>query len=174
MSEGTVHLALFTEIDPAAEAIERLRKLGIADKEMTIVSGVPYLDKMLGRPVTWTRVPQIGIAGFLVGLAISLFLNFGTPALYPIRVGGMPIFSIPTSLVLIFEISMLGLIISTFLGVIWESTFPSWGPNVYHPEISDGKIALVFNCPAEVHEQAHAALAELGAEWVHRTEAKVV
>lgn len=174
MSEGTVHLALFTDIDPATQAIDKLRSLGVADQDMTIVSGVPFSDKMLGRPITWTRVPQIGIAGFLVGFVISLFLNFGTPMLYPIRVGGMPLLSIPTSLVLIFEISMLGLMISTFLGVIWESTFPSWGPNVYHPEVSDGKIAVVFNCPAEVHETVHAELNKLGATWLHRTEATVL
>jgi hypothetical protein len=174
MSEGTVHLALFNDIDPATQAIDILRHLGIADKDMTIVSGVPFSDKMLGRPVNWTRVPQIGAAGFLVGFVISLFLNFGTPLLYPIHVGGMPLLSIPTSLVLIFEISMLGLMISTFLGVIWESTFPSWGPNVYHPKISDGKIGLVFNCPPEVHAKVHEELAGLGAEWLHRTEATVL
>ena len=174
MSEGTVHMELFDEIDPAAEAIDRLREMGIPDQDMTIVSGVPFSDKMLGRPVTWTRVPQIAIAGFLVGLAAGLFLNFGTPSLYPIVVGGMKPISIAPSLVLIFEVSMLGLMIFTFLGVIWESTFPSWGPNVYHPEISDGKIALVFNCPPEIHTRVHETLAGLGAEWVHRTEATVV
>lgn len=174
MSEGTVHLALFNDIDPATQAIDRLRSLGVADQDMTIVSGVPFSDKMLGRPVNWTRVPQIGIIGFLIGLAVSLFLNFGTPLLYPIHVGGMPLLSIPTSLVLIFEISMLGLMISTFLGVIWESTFPSWGPKVYHPQISDGKIGLVFNCPEEIHAKVHEELAGLGAEWLHRTEATVL
>lgn len=174
MSEGTVHLALFTDIDPATHAIDKLRELGIPDKEMTIVSGVPFSDKMLGRPVTWSRVPQIGMAGFAIGFVISLFLNFGTPMLYPIRVGGMPYLSIPTSLVLIFEISMLGLMISTFLGVIWESTFPSWGPKEYHPEISDGKIAVVFNCPPEIHTQVHEDLGKLGATWLHRTEAKTL
>ena len=174
MSEGTEHLALFSDIDPATLAIDKLRSLGIADKDMTIVSGVPFSDKMLGRPVSWSRVPQIGIAGFLVGFVISLFLNFGTPMLYPIRVGDMPYLSIPTSLVLIFEISMLGLMISTLLGVIWESTFPSWGPKVYHPKISDGKIALVFNCPPEIHSRVHEELSGLGAEWLHRTEATVV
>jgi hypothetical protein len=174
MSEGTVHLALFTEIDPASEAIALLREMGISDKDMTIVSGVPFSDRMLGRPVGWSRVPQIAIAGFLAGLVAALLLNFGTPWSYPIVVGGMKPLSIAPSLVLIFEISMLGLMIFTFLGVIWESTFPSWGPHVYHPDISNGKIALVFNCPPEIHTRVHETLAGLGAEWVHRTEETVV
>ncbi|HEX7975868.1 MAG TPA: quinol:electron acceptor oxidoreductase subunit ActD [Anaerolineales bacterium] len=172
MSEGPVHLALFKEIDPATEAIDKLRELGIAENDMTIISGVPYSDRILGRPITWTRVPQIAIGGFVVGLVISLALNWGTPLQYPIRVGGQPVYPIPTTLVLTFEISMLGLMISTFLGVLWESYFPSIGPKEYRPEISDGQIAVVFNCPPEIHQQVHDTLAGLGAEWVHRTEAK--
>lgn len=172
MSEGTVHLALFSDIDPATDAIIKLRELGISDQEMTVVSGVPYSDKMLDRPMTWTNVPTIAIGGAIVGFIIGIAMNWGAPFLYPIHVGGLPIYPIPTTLVLTFETTMLGLMIFTFLGVIWESTFPSFGPKEYHPEISDGKIALVFNCPPEIHEQMHKSLADLGAEWVHRTEAQ--
>ncbi|HEX9029337.1 MAG TPA: quinol:electron acceptor oxidoreductase subunit ActD [Anaerolineales bacterium] len=172
MSEGPVHLALFKEIDPATQALDKLRELGIPENEMTIISGVPYSDRILGRPITWSRVPQIAMVGFVVGLVISLALNWGTPLQYPIHVGGQPVYPIPTTLVLTFEISMLGLMFSTFLGVLWESYFPSVGPKEYRPEISDGQIAVVFNCPLEIHQQVHETLAGLGAEWVHRTEAK--
>jgi hypothetical protein len=172
MSEGTVHLALFGDIDPASLALDKLRELGVQDKDMTIISGVPYSDKMLGRPMSWTRVPQLAIAGFILGFIVSLLLNFGTPYQYPINVGGLPLFSIPTTIILTFEMSMLGLLLFTFLGVVWETAFPSFGPRDYHPEISDGKIAVVFTCPAEIHARAHEALAALGAEWMHRTEAE--
>jgi hypothetical protein len=172
MSEGTVHLALFGDIDPASLALDKLRELGVQDKDMTIISGVPYSDKMLGRPMSWTRVPQLAIAGFILGFIVSLLLNFGTPYQYPINVGGLPLFSIPTTIILTFEMSMLGLLLFTFLGMVWETAFPSFGPRDYHPEISDGKIAVVFTCPAEIHARAHEALAALGAEWMHRTEAE--
>jgi len=171
MSEETVHLALFKDIDPATKAIDKLRELGVQDKDMTIISSVPYSDKMLGRPMTWTVVPKLAILGFVLGLVVSLLLNFGTPLQYPIRVGNMPYLPIPTTLVLTFEISMLGLLIFTFLGVIWESAYPSFGPKIYHDEISNGRIAVVFNCSPEIHTQAHEVLAALGAEWMHRTEA---
>jgi hypothetical protein len=171
MSEGTVHLALFTDIDPAATAIDKLRELGIPDSDMSIISSMPYSDRMLGRPMSWTFVPKLAILGFLLGFVVSLLFNFGTPLLYPIRVGNLPYLPIPTTAVLTFEISMLGLLLFTFLGVIWESAFPSFGPKIYHPEISDGRIALVFNCPPEIHSLAHDALEVLGTEWMHRTEA---
>jgi hypothetical protein len=171
MSEEVVHLALFKDIDPATQAIDKLRDLGIPDKEMSIISSMPYSDKMLGRPMTWTRVPKLALIGFMIGFVISLLLNFGTPLQYPIRVGNMPYLPIPTTVVLTFEISMLGLLAFTFLGVIWESAYPSFGPKIYNREISDGRIAVVFSCPPEIHTQAHETLAALGAEWMHRTEA---
>jgi hypothetical protein len=171
MTEGTVHLALFKEIDPATQALDQLRALGVQDVDMTIIAGVPYSEKMLGRPRTWTAVPKLAIAGFLGGLVIGLLLNWGTVLQYPINVGGLPMYAIPTTLVLTFEISMLGLLLFTFMGVIWESAYPSFGPKEYHREVSDGQIAVVFNCPPEIHNQAHDALMKLGAVWMHRTEA---
>jgi hypothetical protein len=171
MSEGTVHLALFEEIDQAAQALDTLRELGIQDEDMSIISGVPYSDRMLGRPMSWSLVPKLATAGFLLGFVIGVLMNIVAPLQYPIYVGGMPLVSIPTSLVLIFELSMLGLLAFTFLGVIWESAFPSFGPKEYRVAVSDGQIALVFNCPPEVHSRAHDRLAALGANWVHRTEA---
>jgi hypothetical protein len=171
MSEGSEHLALFKDVDPAVMALDKLRQLGVKEDEITIISGVPYSDRILGRPIGRTRVPLMAAAGFILGLLISLLLNWGTPLQYPIHVGGLPLFPIPTTLVLTFEISMLGLLAFTFLGVIWESAFPSFGPKIYRSEISDGQIAVVFNCPPEVHTQVHEALGALGAEWTHRTEA---
>ena len=170
MSEGTVHLALFVDIDPATQAIDKLREMGIPDQDMTIISSIPYSDKMLGRPMSWTRVPAIGAVGFFVGVVISLLLNFGTPWQYPIRVGNMPIYPVPTTLVLTFELAMLGLLAATFLGVIWESAFPSRGPRDYRPEISDGKIGLIFTCPRLIHDEVHETMNRLGAQWMHSTE----
>ena len=171
MAPGTVHLALFKDIDPATRALDLLRELGIQDQDMTIISGVPYSDKMLGRPRTWTAVPKLAIAGFLLGIVISLLLNWGTVLQYPINVGGLPLLAIPTTLVLTFEISMLGLLTFTFLGVIWESAYPSFGPKEYSTKVSDGEIALVFSCPPEMHDQVHDSLLRLGAVWLHRVEA---
>jgi hypothetical protein len=172
MPRDRVHLALFTDIDPAVNAIEELRHLGIADRQMTILSGVPYLEGILGRPQKSTLIPLFAIAGFLFGFIVSLFLNWGTPMLYPIHVGGQPLLPIPTTAVLTFEISMLGLLVFTFLGVIWESAFPAFGPKIYDPQVNEGKIALVFTCSPEKQAQVYQALTNLGAESVDRTEEK--
>ncbi len=172
MTEDNVHLALFKDIDPAAQALDLLRELGVREEDMTIISGQPYSDKMLGRPPQKTYLPVFAIVGFIGGFILSLLFNWGTPFLYSVYVGGLPLYPIPSTIVLTFEMSMLGLLISTFLGIIWECALPAYGPREYRTEISDGQIAVVFNCPPEIHERAHEALGGLGAEWVHRTEAK--
>lgn len=166
MLEDNVHLALFKEdqLERAVEAIGRLRKLGISDHDISVLSGIPFSERILGRPMVWTRIALIGGAGAVVGFLTSVALNFGTPLQYGIRVGGMPFAAIPTSIVVTFELTMLGLLISTFLGVFVETISPSFGPRGYHPNISDGYIGILFTCPARTLEQMHAALTELGAE----------
>lgn len=174
MVKDTVHLALFKEdrIDQAAEAISRLRRLGVKERKMTVISGVPYSDKILGRPMAWTRVPLIGMAGAVAGIGLGLILNFGTPFLFPIRVGGQSIFPFPPGFIVVFEMGMLGLMLATFMGVVLEMITPSYGPKGYHPKISDGHIGILFDAPEEIDERIHAALGELGAEIVHRSEVK--
>ena len=174
MADDTVHLALFKEdqIDLAAEAIGALHGLGIADSEISVISGVPYSDRILGRPMGWSRVAQIGLAGAVVGFLTAQLLNIGTVLQYPIKVGGMPYFPIPTAIVVTFELTMLGLLISTFIGVFIETISPSFGPQGYHPKVSDVYIGILFTCPPWEDEQMHAALQKLGAEIVHRSEVK--
>lgn len=172
MAEDTVHVALFKEdkVGLVAEALGRLRALGISDQDISVISGVPYSDKILGRPMSWTRIPQVGLAGAALGFGIAMVLNWGTPALYSLHVGGQALFPIPTAIVVTFELTMLGLLISTFVGVFVEMISPSYGPNGYHPKVSDGNIAILFTCPSEMDQRMHAALTELGAELVHRSE----
>lgn len=173
MPATVVHLALFKEdqIDHAAEAISRLRSLGIHDKDITVISGIPYSEKILGRPLNWTTIGRIGLGGAIVGFLVGAALNFGTPALYPIRVAAMPvIFPIPTSIVVTFELTMLGLLISTFIGVFVETITPTFGPKGYHPKISDGHIGILFSGPSELDEGMHSALGALGAEMIHDVE----
>lgn len=171
MPDENIHMALFTEIDPASEALEKLKALGIPQEEINIITGMPFSEDVFGRPRVATRIPIYAGAGFLIGLVISLLLDFGTVVQYPLVVGGLPVYPIPTSLVLTFEVSMLGLIVVGFLGVIWESAFPSFRPKMYRPEVSDGRVALVFDCPPAVHDEVHEMMEALGAESIHRTEA---
>jgi hypothetical protein len=170
MTEKKIQQVIFDDIDLAVEAIEKLREIGIPDEEMDVISGLPYSHHILGRPYLKNKIPMFAIVGFLVGAVISLVLNFGTPILYPVYVGGMPLLSIPPTIVLTFEISMLGLMIFSFFGVIWECSFPRLKPVEYSTKVSDGNIALLFKCPEDIQKQAEDMLLLLGAESVEPAE----
>jgi hypothetical protein len=71
----------------------------------------------------------------------------------------------PTGVVL-FEMTMLGMLVSTFIGVFLDSTFPSYRPKEYVSEISDGKIAVLFNCPVDNEKAFVNALTDLKARSI--------
>ncbi len=171
MSDTTL-LALFEDIDPAANAIDKLHEMGVTDDKLNVISGVPFTHKMLGRPHPWTNVSRLALGGAIGGFFIGLFLNFGTPNLYNVHVGGQVLTPIPPGLIIIFEMTMLFALLSTFLGVFLDSFFPNYRPMEYVPEISDGKIGLFFKVPQDDQQKFTDALNQLGAESVQPTEAR--
>ena len=170
MTEKNMLLALFEEVNRTALAVDKLRALGIDNEHVNVISGTPITEAMLGRPHQWTNVPRLAMGGAFGGMLIGIFFAFGTPALYPIYVGGQPLFPVPPSVVVLFEMTMLGIMLSTFLGVFLDARFPSYSPKVYVPEISDGYIALLIDCPAEMEDEVKKAMTEVGAESVKYAE----
>ena len=173
MAENISLLAVFPDLEPAANAIDKLRSLGVPDGQMNVISGIPVTEAMLGRPRQWTNVPRLALGGAISGLVVGLFLVF-TPLLYFIPVGGQPTIPGAPSVVVIFELTMLGLLISTFLGVFLDSTFPTYRPMEYVPEISDGKVAILFHCPLAKREKFAKAMSAHGAEKVEVAEAQQI
>jgi len=167
-------MALFDEATPVPDTLDMLREKGVDDADMTVLSGLPYPARVLGRPMVWERLPLISISGAFVGFLVGVFLNAGTPLLYPIHVGGQALIPIPPSLVLTYEFTMMGLLVSTFLGVLWESTFPTYGPKRYDPSVTDGRIGVLFLCPQEQVEEFRSALQAQGAQKITEPEEKVL
>jgi hypothetical protein len=171
MSDTTL-LALFQDIDPAAEAIDKLHEMGVTDERLNVISGVPFTHKMLGRPHPWTNVSRLALGGAAAGFVTGLFLNFGTPYLYYVRVGGQYITPIPPGLIITFEMTFLFALLATFLGVFLDSFFPNYGPMEYVPQISDGKIGLFFKVAQDDQQKFTDVMNQMGAESVTSTEAR--
>jgi Alternative complex III, ActD subunit len=174
MSDKTKLLALFPDIDPASAAIDKLRQMGIGDKEIDVISGIPFHENMLGRPKIATFIPRLALAGAIAGLLVAVFLIFGTPTLFPLHTGGQPLLPYPPLIIVGFEMTMLGLMGIAFLGVFLASHFPAYEPVDYDTEISDGKIAIVFQCPGDQQTRFEDALVDLKAESVRSVEAKTL
>ncbi len=170
MSDTKVIMALFKDPDAVANSLDKLRAEGISDHDMVVISGVPYPAQVLGRPMVWEKLPWISLTGAAIGFMTGIFLNAGTPLLYPIHVGGQALIPIPPTAVLTYELTMMGLIISTFLGVLWESAFPSFGPKYYDPALTHGRIGILFQCPTQNEDELQEMLKAQGAERVYHPE----
>jgi hypothetical protein len=171
MPESTL-LAVFEDVDPAANAVEKLHDLGLGDDQINVISGIPIQGRVLGRPSALTNVSRIGLLGAIIGLALGIFLIYGTPYLYPLPVGGQPIFPVPVGWIVAFEMTMLGLMGFSFLGLFVDSGFPSYTPKHYVPEISNGKIAILFSYPSQDEQKFIDAMKNVGAESVAPAEAR--
>lgn len=167
-------LAVFSDIDPAANAIEHLRSIGVHDDCMNVISGIPVTEAMLGRPSQWTNVPRLALGGAVLGFCAGVFLAFVSPFIYPypIQVSSQPYIPGPPTVVILFELTMLGMLLSTFLGVFLDSYFPSYRPMKYVTEVSDGKIAILVECPHTDEKKVTEALKKMGAESVRPAEAQ--
>ena len=172
MSEAITLLAVFEDIEPASTGVEKLQELGLNDDQMNVISGIPIKNTILGRPSAITYVSRIGMFGAFLGMALGIFLIYGIPYLYPLLVGGQPIFPVPQGIIITFEMTMLGLMGFSFIGLFVDSGFPSYTPKEYTPEISDGKVALLFSCPADEKGKFIEALKNAGAESVAPVEAR--
>jgi hypothetical protein len=172
MPETITLLAMFEEVEPASEGIEKLQHFGVRAHDMNVISGIPIKHSILGRPPAITYVSRIGMLGAIGGMFLGLFFIYGVKALYPLYVGGQPIFPIPQGIIITFELTMLGLMGLSFIGMFVDSGFPSYTPKHYTPEISDGKIAVLFSCPTDEQEKFMHALKEAGAESVEPVEAR--
>lgn len=166
MTQSVQLMGLFCEIDPVVGLIDDLRIQNLDDQDLTVLSGAPLSPRMLGRPTPQGRIPTIGLLGALAGLSMALFFNIGTPLLYSIRVGGQPLIPIPTSAVLTFELTMLGLLVGTFLGVLWTIRLPPSKLRPYDPRIADGRIGVLLRCSVSQADELRAIMLSHGADEV--------
>src|ERR1044071_662732 len=172
MAEATTLLAMFEDFEPASRGVEKLQELGVSDDDMDVCSSDLIKNTILGRPPAITYVSRIGLFGSILGMFLGIFFIYGIPYLYPLLVGGQPIFPVPQGFIITFEMTMLGLMGFSFIGMFIDSGFPSYTPKEYTPEVSDGKIAVLFSCPAAEQEKFIDALKEAGAESIEHVEAR--
>ncbi|HSB66872.1 MAG TPA: quinol:electron acceptor oxidoreductase subunit ActD, partial [Anaerolineales bacterium] len=131
MGEIKTFLAVFDDIDPAVDAMDQLRMHEVSDDQMNVISGIPITEHVLGRPHVWSNVPRLALGGALGGLLLAIFLAAGITNLYPLKIGRQGLVNGAPTVVLLFEMTMLGLLASTFIGVFLDSAFPSYRPKEY-------------------------------------------
>jgi hypothetical protein len=158
--------ALYASGDAAQQAVDSLRREGLADREITILSAQPMEEYEFGDIDRQSWMWWIACGGALAGMAIATALAYVASYTWPMNVGGLPTFAWWPFLIIIFELTMLGAIIATVITLVVTAEFGRGGGRLYDPAVTDGKILVgVENPPAaRVEDLRRILAAPAGAE----------
>ena len=155
-------LGLYTEEDSAADALDNLRDAGFGEGEYDILTGTPYPEGTFGEAEPQHKLYRWPLIGAACGFTIALLITAGTELAYPLIPGGKPILSIPAMAIIMYEGSMLGAIIFTVIGIIFESRLPRLFMGAYSEKITEGHIGVTVTTEADRTDAAEEALKQAG------------
>ncbi len=159
-------MGLFRETDVAADAVDRLNRSGFDHSDYEVLTGIPYPEDSFGEGRVSHRLYAFPFIGAVCGFAIGLLLTAGTQLSWPMVTGGKPILSVPPMIIIMYEGIMLGAILFTVIGIIFESRLPIFNRKLYDSRISEGWIGVVVNNPVERLDEAEQLLRQSGAEEI--------
>ena len=157
-------LGLYTEEDSAADALDNLRDAGFEEGEYELLTGTPYPEGTFGEAEPEHHLFRWPLIGAACGFTGGLIITAGTQMAYPLITGGKPILSIPPMAIIMYEGTMLGAIIFTIIGIIFESRLPRLFMGAYSEKITEGHIGVTVTTEEGRTGVAEEALKEAGAE----------
>jgi Alternative complex III, ActD subunit len=134
--------ALYDDGHAAQRAVNGLRAAGVEDAEITVITAQPMEEFEFSHIGRETWMGWIALAGGIIGLAFATWLARFTELAWPLQTGNMPIVSWWPNLIIMFELTMLGAIVSTVITVIVSAGLARRRPALYDPEVTDGKILV--------------------------------
>ena len=162
--------ALYPDPGSAQRAVNGLHAAGIADTDITVMSGEPFEEQPFAHRDKATWLWYIACAGGAAGMAGSTWLTRMTELAWPLQTGNMPIVAWWPNLIVIFEMTMLGAILATVITLFITAKLPSRTPKFYDPEVTNGKILVGVQNPMEASLPAlERALMASGASEIKRS-----
>ena len=138
-------LGLYTEEDSAADALDNLRDAGFEEGEYELLTGTPYPEGTFGEAEPEHHLFRWPLIGAACGFTGGLIITAGTQMAYPLITGGKPILSIPPMAIIMYEGTMLGAIIFTIIGILFESRLPRLFMGAYSEKITEGHILSLIH-----------------------------
>lgn len=161
-------LGIFQNPEQVADAMTQLQDDGFPGQDLDIYSGSPYPEGAFGEHDPGHRLYVWPFIGAICGFTAAILITAGTQISYPLVTGGKPLLSIPPMTIIIYEGTMLGALIFTVLGVLFESRLPKRKLGLYDPRITEGYLGVLVNCPEERAAGARAILQANGADEVRQ------
>lgn len=154
--------ALCARPEMAEKSVVALISAGIVMDDIIVISSEPLEHYQVGRPKR-TAMPWLVVCGATLGGAAGFLLSTLTQASYPIATGGMPVVTFWTDGIIVYELTMLGAILSTILVFFLASTLLEWRPLPVEPEVSAGKVLVgVASVPQKLRERVTELLSTFG------------
>jgi hypothetical protein len=174
MSDGVV-VGLFESVEKAALGGDALRALPLPEERITSISSFPLPDGAVSRDTRPIRFPRVTLLGWFLGALAGLALALATYLLYPLITGGKAIISIPPTLIVTYEVAMLGALIGTVAAGFREMGLFRFRKKVVHdPRIQEGKILVCASVsPGDQAQRAIDALSAAGGIDVRFEEGEV-
>ena len=138
----TAIYGLFDAPDAAQRAYTGLKRAGIPTRDIAVISGEPFEAFEFSHRDHSMILFRLALVGGIIGFISAVALVQGTSVAWPLVTGGMPIVAWYPYLVVIFEMTMLGAIVTTVVSLLVTSKLPKFGKTLYDPAVSDGKILV--------------------------------
>lgn len=160
--------ALYADPEGAQRALDSLRaassELKFDARQIVVVSGEPYEgyeftdEHHTGSPYRWA------VLGAAVGGTIGYLLTTLSQKSYPIPTGGMSLTPGWTNGIIVYEMIMLGAILTTLVVLLIGAGLPNFKGVITDPEIGTGKILVgVVDPPKNSQPELERRLREAGA-----------
>jgi Protein of unknown function (DUF3341) len=140
-------LGLYADPRTAADAVAQLQSAGHNTADLEVLTDSPYPEGAFGEQRVQHRLYVFPIVGAVCGLVVGLLVTIATQLAYPEVQGGKPLLSIPPMINVIYEATLLGAVVVTVAGVIFESRLPDLSGDPYDPRISEGFIGVLVRRP---------------------------
>ena len=137
---------LYADGASAQQAVNRLRAAGLTDRQITIMSAQPTEDFEFGHIDKKNWLWWVACGGGLLGMSAAFGLTWLTEMSWPIDVGGLPTYAWWPNLIIIFEMTMLGAILATVIGLVVTAGLGR-RTGFYDPEVTDGSILVGVENP---------------------------
>jgi hypothetical protein len=163
--------ALYTDPETVQRAVNRVRGLGVAERDIVVMSSEPFEEYEFSHRDKATWLHWVAVVGGVMGMTGGYLLTSATSLAWPIRTSGMPIVATWPNTIVIFELTMLGAILATVLTLFLTARLGRRLPRLYDPEVSNGYILVGVEQPADdLVSRLSAALEAAGDGRVKRLE----
>ncbi|MEW6322110.1 MAG: quinol:electron acceptor oxidoreductase subunit ActD [Acidobacteriota bacterium] len=150
---------LYPDPDAAQEAVDHLRRAGVNDRDIVVISSEPFEEYEFSHRDKATWLYWIAGGGGAAGFVLSYLALRYMQTAWALDTAGMPIVAAYPNAIIMFEMTMLGAILATVVTLFITAKLPNRGPRLYDPEVSDGYILVGLENPADaIVEAARGAL----------------